>query len=272
MRTTELSAQSKHGRLAGFTLVELVVVIAVLGIISVGSVTFLRYTIDGYGQSETRAELAAMSTILLARMTSDLEQALPNSVRSNGSCVEFLAVRETSRYLDAPRVTAGTTVRIEAIAGSVAAPAAARIAINPDATEHVYDDSAGIVSPAATFSVPDGDGIVTATLASPFVFAEDSPQQRVHLVDGPVSYCVDGEQLYRYRGYAISAVQPTPATLPSSSAGRQLLAEGIDATGTAFSSAAGSLVRNGVVSVRLTLVRGDDRIGVLRLVHVRGLP
>lgn len=272
MRTTEYSAQPKHGTQTGFTLVELVVVIAVLGIISVGSVTFLRYTIDGYGQSESRADLAALSTIVLARMTSDLEQALPNSVRSNASCVEFLAVRETSRYLDAPRVTTGTSVRIEAIAGSVAAPAAARLAINPDSTEHVYDDSAGVVSPEATFSVPDGAGVVTATLASPFVFAEDSPQQRVHFVDGPVSYCIDGGQLYRYRGYAITAVQPTPATLPSSATGRQLIAEGIEPTGTAFSSATGSLVRNGVVSVRLTLVRGDDRIGVLRMVHVRGLP
>lgn len=256
----------------GFTLVELVVVISLLGILAVGSVTFFGYSLDGYGSSAARADLSASSMTALARMASDLEGALPNSVRTSGACVEFVPVRETSRYVTLPRATSAMSMTFEANGGSVTAPAAARVAVNPDAAVHVYDLASGVVSPQATFSVPDGTGIVTATFASAHAFAEDSPQERLYLVSTPVSYCVVGERMYRYTDYAWSVVQPLAADLPASAPQRALLVDKVDSAATSFSVAAGSLARNSTVEIRLALAVDGDAVNTFRMVHLRNVP
>jgi MSHA biogenesis protein MshO len=249
-----------------------VVVISLLGILAVGSVTFFGYTLDGYGRSGARADLAASSMTALARMASELEVALPNSVRVSDGCVELVPVRAVSRYASIPRSTASTTMTLEAPDASGVAPAAARVAVNPDSAEHVHDLASGVVSPVAGFSTPDGSGVVTATFASAHAFAEESPQERVFLVDDPVSYCIVGTQLFRYAGYGYSTTQPAVADLPTAAPGRALLVTNVDEDVSTFTAASGALTRNATVELRLALADGDDVVDAVRLVHLRHVP
>ena len=251
---------------------ELVVVISLLGILAVGSVTFFGYTLDGYGRSGTRADLAASSMTALARMASELEGALPNSVRVADGCLEFVPVRAVSRYASIPRTTASTSMTLEAPDASGTAPATARVAVNPDSAEHVHDLTSGVVSPVASFAVPDGAGVITATFASAHAFAEESPQERVFLVDEPVSYCIVGTQLFRYSDYGFASIQPTVADLPTAAPDRALLVTHVDEAVSAFSAASGALTRNATVELRLALASEGDAVDAVRLVHLRHVP
>ncbi len=257
---------------AGFSLVELVVVISLLAILAVGSVTFFGYSLDGYGRSGVRADLAASSMTALARMATDLEDALPNSVRVSADCIEFLPVRTVSRYVSIPRAMSAASMTLEASDGGGIAPEPARIAVNPDAAEHIYDAASSVLSPTATFSVPDAGGIITATFATAHAFAEDSPQERVFLVDSPVSYCVSGQELYRHSGYGYLVTQPGPADLPAAPPQRNLLVTHIDADATQFTESPGGIIRNTILELRLVLRSGEDVVDAVRTVHIRHVP
>ena len=92
-------------RIAGFTLAEAVVVIAVLGIISAGIALFIRTPIEGYIDSASRAALSDNAETAFKRIGRDLQAALPNSVRVTNVgtvfYIEFLQTRTGGRYRSA---------------------------------------------------------------------------------------------------------------------------------------------------------------------------
>jgi MSHA biogenesis protein MshO len=87
----------------GFTLVEAILVIVVIGVLSAVVAIFIRMPIQGYADSTARAEASDTADLALRRMARDLRQALPNSIRviGNGVGVEFLLTTGGGRYLAA---------------------------------------------------------------------------------------------------------------------------------------------------------------------------
>ena len=77
----------KSGRrtAAGFTLLELVVTIAIMGVIAAVVVVFLQRPVEGYFDTTRRARLVDTADFALRRIARDLATALPNSARSDGS-------------------------------------------------------------------------------------------------------------------------------------------------------------------------------------------
>lgn len=87
----------------GFTLVEAVLVIVVIGVLSAVVAVFIRMPVQGYADSVARAEVSDTADLALRRMARDLRLALPNSIRiiGNGIGVEFLLTTGGGRYLAA---------------------------------------------------------------------------------------------------------------------------------------------------------------------------
>ncbi|MFP5408594.1 MAG: prepilin-type N-terminal cleavage/methylation domain-containing protein, partial [Gammaproteobacteria bacterium] len=87
---------------AGFSLVEMIVVIAIVAIIGSMVAVFLRAPLESYVAQDRRARLADTADTALRRMGRDVRLALPNSVRVTavGSVIylEFLATRSGGRY------------------------------------------------------------------------------------------------------------------------------------------------------------------------------
>ena len=106
MHGSAASVKGRSSRSSGFTLMEAVVVIAVLGIISAGLAFFIRTPVQGYIDAESRARLSDNAETAFRRIGRDLQSALPNSVRvSNVGGVfylEFLQTRTGGRYRAAP--------------------------------------------------------------------------------------------------------------------------------------------------------------------------
>ena len=67
---------------AGFTLVEMVVVIAIVGILAAAATQLIRNPAQSFIDSENRANLTDRADTALRRMARDIRNALPNSVRT----------------------------------------------------------------------------------------------------------------------------------------------------------------------------------------------
>jgi MSHA biogenesis protein MshO len=94
---------SRCPRERGVTLIELVVVIATLGIIAAIAVVLIRQPLDAYRESTQRAELTDIADTALRRIGRDVRLALPNSIRvtpTTGTPVymELLLTRNGGRY------------------------------------------------------------------------------------------------------------------------------------------------------------------------------
>jgi MSHA biogenesis protein MshO len=258
-----------HAR--GFTLIELVIVIVLIGILSVGSVQFIRQSSDGYASAVVRTELASGARIAVERLSREMRHALPNSVRVSGSCIEFVETRAAGAYLEAPVGTAAASFLAGPLTGVT--NGTLRAAVFPDTPPAIYAlASPGPISPIVAGFVADPSGQIEVQLDLPHAFAHESPQRRFFLVGEPVSFCVDGGHLWRYRDYGFHSVQPGPASLPGAPPQRALIGDGITAAGAPFRVSGATLTRNAVVVIELTFSRGGDALDVNHLVVLRNVP
>jgi MSHA biogenesis protein MshO len=91
-------------RSRGFTLVEMIMVIVILGVISSVIAVFMVSPVKGYFDAVRRAELVDTADTALRRIGRDVRRAVPNSVRVNAACaaascyLEFLPTTNGGRY------------------------------------------------------------------------------------------------------------------------------------------------------------------------------
>lgn len=86
----------------GFTLVELVMVIVIMGIIGGIVAVFMKNPIDAYFATTRRAALNDEADTVMRRMARDIRKALPNTIRtpaaSANQCLEFIPTKNGGRY------------------------------------------------------------------------------------------------------------------------------------------------------------------------------
>ena len=83
----------------GATLIELIMVVAILGVIAVVASVFIKAPVDAYVDSARRAALSDTADTAMRRMARDIRKALPNSARiPNPQCLEFIPTKTAGRY------------------------------------------------------------------------------------------------------------------------------------------------------------------------------
>lgn len=83
----------------GFTLVELVMVITILGVVSGMVAVFMRGPIDAYFAASRRAALTDVADTVMRRIERDVRKALPNSLRTpSAQCLELIPTKTGGRY------------------------------------------------------------------------------------------------------------------------------------------------------------------------------
>ena len=256
-------------RAQGFSVVELVTVIAVLGILAIGSMRFLTDTSSGYARTQSRAVMVDAANSALFRMNRALRNALPGSVRVSGDCLEWLPVLDAQAYLTAPIGFSANQARLLPLTSYTYTPNT-RLAIEPRAG--LYNlASTGAVSPEiASLSVGSGGEHVVA-FTSVHQFPNPSRVSRAFVVGTPSSYCVDEGALWRYQDYGFLGTQPTTATLPSTGPGRAMEATGVTSA-SQFSYVAPTLQRNGAVKVELVVENAGDTLSLEKIISLRNLP
>ncbi|WP_448214303.1 PilW family protein [Colwellia sp. MEBiC06753] len=253
----------------GFTLIEMTAVIVLLGIVSVGIGSIIRFGSQAFVDVSNRDELISSARFAVERLNRELRAALPNSVRvnENGSqqCLEFMPTLASAIYLDAPvfpelASTKVNIIRFNNDLGQV--EPGVNVAIYPIYPDPLYGTSDRIYPLSSLTAIGN---TWTVNFASAVRFAEDSPTKRLYFTGSPVSYCVLGSELWRFaNGYSVFGGIPTN--------NGTLMAEYLQVGHLPFSVEPANQLRNAIIRALLKFERNNELVSFNNEVQVQNVP
>ncbi len=289
---------------AGFTLVELIVVIVISGALGMVVSQMIQRPVESYQAQSRRAGLVDIADTALRRMSRDLRDALPNSVRvgCSGRCLEFLRASSGGRYRAKPANNpfslnfdpsrSDTSFEVLGFLNNTASiqtgTSSSDCQQNRASCVVVYntglagtdaysmDNAATITALSTTPRIVigfDNSGFSSGNTA----FPASSPDQHFFVVDTPVTYLCDLSQgsIRRYQGYNIRAAHTSVDShaelkAQTNSAEDALLVDQI--TACRFSYLPGTPTRNSLVSIEITVQAQGEQITLLQQAHVSNMP
>ena len=281
---------------AGFTLIELIITMTIMGVVISFAAIFFDGPVRGFTDQVRRAELVDSAESSLRRMGRDIRRALPNSVRvtTNGSiaAIEFLNTVEGIRYRAGPPPgNADGYLTLSAADAAFNSIGLFDAITKPfSSTSHylsIYNvgvpgadayELLNVITPTGTqidINAAAEAGEDNVQLSPSFQFAYPSPRQRIYLVDTPVTFLCDTAtgELTRYAGYSIAANQAdrdTDVELLAAGGVAALMSDNL--TACAFVFTPGVAQRAGLVSLSLNVAQAGETIFLLQQVHVHSAP
>ncbi len=257
-------------RCSGFTLVELIMVIVLLAIVATVSVQFVSLSTRGAIDLGARQQRSLTGVVISEQVSRQLREALPTSVRDNGTCIEWIPIVAASNYLTLPTGAAANS--FEAVPLPSGRSAGGRIVVYGYGGS-VYDTSSpGPISPPAT--MPAGASPVTVSFdgGATHRFSAKSPEKRFYVVDSPRAICQSGQYLFRYRNYGFNSA--VASGLPTASPNREVIAAGLQPGSVSFQVTPPTLQRGAVVSFSMELEDPDsgERTSISQEVQIRNVP
>lgn len=272
----------------GFTLIELVTVILILGILATSITEFLRFGTQSYTDAADREALTSTARFAIERLNREVRHALPNSARLTGNaskrCLEFTPIELNTAYLDVPvsPEPASNTLTLAPFASNTLSNSAkvAVYALNSNKIYGVNNGAIASFNPSASnvltplyndrSEITNASAAVTLTLENTLRFDADSPTKRLYFIESPITYCLENTVLYRYSNYTNSAIDNSPNEVNN----RVPMAEYIfnSAAESPFKVIEASLQRNGLVSVWFRFSRNLEEIVFSNEIQVPNVP
>jgi len=292
---------------SGFSLVELVIVIVIIGLLATGIATFITRPIQGFIDLSRRATLVYSAENALRRMQRDIRRALPNSIRvgGGGTAIEIINTIEGQRYRANPppgnpdrRLQFNIADTSFDILGNFSAATLANTNINHVAIYNIGSIDAGGAAVAGANAYASADAITGANVITPngytitlsddpvttnednvtiddgagggFRFNFESPNRRMYLIDTAISYVCSGGQLTRYTGYDFTN-KPTQV-VPPIGGNAALMADNIG--NCQFTYDTGNPTRSGLMTLDLSVTDAatGETVRLLHQVHVDNTP
>lgn len=268
----------------GFSLIELVAVIVIMGIMATASVEYIRIGSQIYIEASVRQKTLGQSRFIVERLTREIRASVPSSVRiitssdNTESCIEFIPIKASGAYrTDDQAVIAPfapeSRATMEAISWNGGYTAGDNLYIYATQSAHMY----GAASRSAVIASVAADAVnneqIAITFAANAMFPKESPRQRYYTADHSISFCIDDDKIYRYQLTSFSAGQLLPST---GLTGGVLMAEGISnslSTEPAFSYNTAAHTRNSVVNLYLEFAANqDENMFFNHEVHIANVP
>jgi len=271
----------------GFSLVELIVVIVILGILSASVGVFIANPVRAYFETVDRATLTGAGNTVIRRITRELQTAVPNSARvaTSGSTtfLEFVPIVDAGRYrmavsggndptgTDPLVVTDATDGSFQVLGPTVNVPAGSQLVVL-----NLGMGNSNLYSGTNMRTVTSiGPALQSITFTPTTVWPGDSPGYRFSIVNGAVTYACTPNAggtgtLTRYSGYAIQSGQPaSTSTTPLSTASSSLALD--DVTSCSFTPGPASVDLN-AVQISLQLTRNGETVTLYSQAHTPNSP
>jgi len=275
-----------HLKSSGFTLMELIIVIIILGVMSVGITGFIKLSTQTYVNVTERDELLANARFAVERLNREIRNAVPNSVRetsnSTTKCLEFVPIIASTIYTDIPVAPESTddtitVIPFQLVDGtdySCTGSCGDTVMVYPLSSSDIYQSYSDTSGKAFNIKEYSDPAVVntpaTVELAEAVVFTEDSPTNRAYVFNSSVSFCLNGDTLKRYEGYDLNATQLQPPLLVNGA--NSLMAEDLDFTSSSFTVFQASLQRNAVVQIKLNFTRDGEEVVFDNAIHISNIP
>jgi MSHA biogenesis protein MshO len=280
-------------RQRGFTMIELIMVIVIMGVIGGMVAVFMKSPIDAYFDSARRAALTDVADTTVRRMARDIRKALPNSIRVPGTtpanqCLEFIPTKTGGRYrTEDGSAGAGASLNFAAaddsfnmLGSNNALPADQRIVIGdvvavynlgPGIVDaYAQDNTASVVAPGPVdpASAPGETRISISSTRTPasgnMLFPLASGSNRFHVIpkdEKIVAYVCSGGKLYRTASNSFASACPaTGAVLADKVSSCNFVYNGSD------------LQRNALVQITVKFTDNNETVSLYHEVHVDNTP
>ncbi|WP_108649179.1 prepilin-type N-terminal cleavage/methylation domain-containing protein [Dongshaea marina] len=255
----------------GFTLVELVLVLVILGIVAVFTSRFLGSSMLLYRDSQVSNERLAQASFMLTKMGRDIAGSYSSSVRLFGSnngkykCIQFAPVRGGGAYLNSVSNLSSAI----GIASKDFMPGSGnfdnlRVVIGATAAVDIYQSDSTLQTGSGAVGIIDSydennpeTGLATITLEGTRKFSGDSDGRRYFILGASSeAYCFTGSNLMLYEGlnWSTYSTVPVGAGIVERLTGNQL---NFSQSAFAFDALAQT------VSIRLVLDLPDNKTLVL---------
>jgi MSHA biogenesis protein MshO len=290
----------------GFTLIELIMTLAIVGICASALVAFIRPSVNAYLDVRNRSSLTADAQAATRTIAQDVRSAVPNSIRTPGPlCVETVPTTSGGSYRTEPdsvndtpagcsagstcsasvdTSSSATTSVFDVLSTLQSTPAVGdQVVINNQVASQVHSGSnrAAITSVSTPRST---DGTLRLGIA-PTQFPLGYTDGRFVVVpaSGPVTYVCDGADgtvdangdgkgiLYRRTNYGFS---PTLSSCPASASlsGAAVVARRVKSCTFSYSPNQGATEQNGYLSIAIELTRNNETVGLVSGAHIDNAP
>jgi len=296
----------------GFTLIELIVVIVLLGVMAAGAGLLITRPIEAYNAQVRRQQLVDLAEMALRKIAVDIRAAVPNSVRvvnnsPNGWVLEMVNVVDGARYRDEfdPLVADDendvldftqpdqdfnilgefpnysewsldqASMRLVIYSANQIVPVG-----QPNQGElEIYVDAVSggnrAMISGAGVSVANSSAIAgehRVALSTQHHFEYASPGQRLFVVDTPVSYLCD-TSLQRLTRYAGYGFSATQKTANAQFTSGSSAPVATGLTACEIDYQPGTAQRSGLITLALTLRdAAGEQVRLLHQVHVDNVP
>lgn len=245
----------------GFTLIELIIVMVLLGIIGVMGARFISHAFTGFAATESRTQIYEEGKIGLIRMEREIHLAVPNAitVSTDGKEVSFGLIDEIAMNNIFGCYTEDDPSADNSITDHIAG-------LPSNALVSIYNTSWENFSGGGRLYRVNSNNVNPMTLDD--MIEKSSPYNRFFAVrDKAVQYQISGNVLYRLTADVDSSgigtfTNPKP------------LIKNIFQTGSLdyFVFQAGTSSRNGRLSIHFTISSKGESVNFHKEIHIRNVP
>lgn len=249
----------------GFTLIELVLVILLLGIIGAMGGEMITTAFKGFSDTDARMELFEEGELALMRMEREIHHMIPNAIINTGTTVSF-------GLIDVNTLNGSIFGRYEPVDDDTITDLSNTVLANGSLIS-IYNTSWADFTSVGNRKIYSTTAAGTNMDLNKAVIDSHSVTKRYYPVKKAVRYFLDGSVLYRAEinvtlatDFATSLSNITPITSPPA---YPLLSH---ITALSFNYVPASLTRNALVRVNFTLVNKGNSLDFHKEIQVRNVP